>query len=130
VVILKQITSNEIKSIVKNLNATIIKSTDEVQKSAPSFRTIVDTSNISYTSYKILPSKLNIFFLNRNHWTGIIHGSLFADLYFVFYNRESEFATVSVPYLVRTASKMGTVNRYYEGPRTVSSDVQSYKYVS
>ena len=63
-VISKEITSDQIISVVNNLNTTIKNSKDEVKKSAPSSNsTIVNPSDISFTSYKLIPSKLNAFIL-------------------------------------------------------------------
>ena len=55
--IFKGITSDEIKSVVNNLNTTITKSKDDIKKSAPDFNTVVSTVGISYAPYEGVPGK-------------------------------------------------------------------------
>ena len=58
--IFKGITSDEIISVVNNLNTSIIKKTDDIKQKAPNFNTVVSTSSISYATYQGVPGKFRI----------------------------------------------------------------------
>ena len=58
--IFKGITSDEIISVVNNLNTSIIKKTDDIKQKAPNFNTVVSTSSISYETYQGVPGKFRI----------------------------------------------------------------------